>query len=108
MPIALPTDLDVIRTALATCWKNNPDEVRAAIIPNTSRLETLWVSPTLVAEVDHDPGLVRETELLPAPFLSDVSLDLGVLFPRDLASSPPNSEKATTSTKVHPFVRRPS
>lgn len=73
--IALPTDLDVIHTALATCWKGSPGKARAAVIPNTSRLGTLWVSSALVAEVDRNPDLVRETDPLPAPFLSDGSLD---------------------------------
>ena len=44
IPITLPTDRDVIETALETCWRIDPSQARVVVIPNTLELKTLWVS----------------------------------------------------------------
>src|SRR5262245_19127000 len=38
VPLALPTDRDVIATSLETCWCVSPREARMALIPNTLEL----------------------------------------------------------------------
>ena len=55
IPITLPTDRDVIRTALETCWRIDPAEARVVVIPNTLELKTLWVSRPLEDEVRAHP-----------------------------------------------------
>jgi Lactate racemase N-terminal domain len=81
IPITLPTDRDVIQTALETCWRIESAEARVVVIPNTLELKTLWVSPSLEAEVRAHPHLSRDTEYDPMPIGADGSLDLVGLFP---------------------------
>ncbi len=81
IPITLPTDRDVVTSALDTCWRIEPSQARVVVIPNTLELKTLWVSPPLEDEVRSHPELNRETEYLPMPFLADDSLDQAKLFP---------------------------
>ena len=93
IPIALPTDRDVFRVAIETCWRLNPDEVRLVVIPNTLELKTLWVSPALEAEVAAHPRLDRETDYGPPPFSAEGTLDQETMFgdsirARRLASKP--------------------
>ena len=81
IPITLPTDRDVFRAALETCWRVDPWQARVAVIPNTLELDTLWVSRPLEPEVQAHPHLERETEYLPLPFGLDGTLDQEALFP---------------------------
>ncbi len=81
IPITLPTDRDVVRTALETCWRLEPSLARVVVIPNTLELETLWVSKALEDETRSNPHLTRETDFEPMPFLDDDSLDQAALFP---------------------------
>jgi hypothetical protein len=81
IPITLPTDRDVVESALETCWRIEPSQARVVVIPNTLELKTLWVSPPLEDEIRSHPQLDRETEYLPMPFLADGSLDQVQLFP---------------------------
>ncbi len=81
IPITLPTDRDVVRTALDTCWRLEPSQARVVVIPNTLELETLWVSKALEDETRSNPHLRRETDFEPMPFLDDDSLDQAALFP---------------------------
>jgi len=80
IPITLPTDRDVVASALDTCWRIEPSLARVVVIPNTLELKTLWVSPPLEDEVRSHPELNRESEYLPMPFLADGSLDQVTLF----------------------------
>jgi len=84
IPITLPTDRDVIQTALETCWRIEFSQARVVVIPNTLELETIWVSPPLDDEVRAHPHLTRETDFLPIPFLADSSLDQVQLFPESI------------------------
>jgi len=84
IPITLPTDRDVIETALETCWRIEFSQARVVVIPNTLELKALWVSPPLDDEVRAHPDLARETDFLPIPFLDDGSLDQVQLFPESI------------------------
>lgn len=84
IPITLPTDEAVIRTALETCWRVDPMEARMVIVPNTLELATAWVAPALEAEVHAHPHLSFETEFLPLPLSGDGALDQERLFPESV------------------------
>ena len=81
VPITLPTDRDVIQTALETCWRMPSTSARMVVIPNTLELKTLWVSPALEDEVRQHRHLKRESEYLPIPLSADGALDQPALFP---------------------------
>ncbi len=81
IPITLPTDREVIETALETCWRIDPSQARLVVIPNTLELKTLWVSAPLESEVRAHPHLSLETDYLPMPILENGSLDQELLFP---------------------------
>jgi hypothetical protein len=82
IPITLPTDREVIETALETCWRTEPSQARMVVIPNTLELDILWVSQPLEAEVQSHPHLNRETDYQPIPLSPDGTLDQSALFPR--------------------------
>ncbi len=84
IPITLPTDRDVFRVSLETCWRVSFDEVRMVLIPNTLELNTLWVSPALEGEVRHHPHLSLETDFQPIPFGPDGTLNQESLFPESV------------------------
>ncbi len=84
IPITLPSDRDVIASALDTCWRIEPSQARVVVIPNTLELKTLWVSAPLEDEVRLHRELNRETDYLPMPFLADGSLDQADLFPESI------------------------
>jgi hypothetical protein len=84
IPITLPTDRDVIESALETCWRIDPAEARIVVIPNTLEVKTLWVSAPLAEEVSAHPHLARETDYLPMPIDTDGSLDQEGLFPESV------------------------
>ena len=82
IPITLPTDRDVIETALETCWRIDPAEARMVVIPNTLELNTLWVSPPLEDEVRAHPAPdASRPSTRPIPFSADGTLDQAALFP---------------------------
>ncbi|MHB1556320.1 MAG: nickel pincer cofactor-dependent isomerase, group 22 [Isosphaeraceae bacterium] len=81
IPITLPTDRDVIESALETCWRIDPAEARVVVIPNTLELATMWVSRPLEADVRAHPHLALETDYQPMPIDPSGSLDLVGLFP---------------------------
>jgi hypothetical protein len=86
IPIALPTDREVVRVALETCWRIDPSEARVVVIPNTLELKTLWVSPALEDEVKANRLLVWQGEYLPMPFDASGTLDQARLFPDSVRS----------------------
>lgn len=81
VPISLPTDRDVIRTALETCWRVDSAQARMVIIPNTLELKTLWITAPLAQEVRAHPHLSQETDFQAVPFFSDGTLNQEALFP---------------------------
>jgi antitoxin (DNA-binding transcriptional repressor) of toxin-antitoxin stability system len=84
VPLAMPTDREVVAACLDTCWRIDPAEARMALIPNTLELTTLWVTRPLAAEVEAHPGLAFETDFLPIPFDDRGDLDQKGLFPESL------------------------
>ena len=84
IPITLPTDREVFRAALDTCWRIDPAEARLVIIPNTLEVKALWISPALEAEARADPHLAIETDFGPIPFRADGTLDQEGLFPESV------------------------
>jgi len=84
IPIALPTDREVIEKSVETCWRLNPLDSRVVIIPSTLELETLWVSEAFEEEVRAHPNLKRQTEYHSIPFSTDGTLDQSALFPESV------------------------
>jgi hypothetical protein len=81
VPLALPTDRDVIATSLETCWRIEPDEARMVLIPNTLEIASFWASAALAPEIEAHPELSIETDFLPIPFDGDGNLEQERLFP---------------------------
>ena len=84
IPIALPTDREVIAAAVQTCWRVDPSQARIVVIPNTLEVKTLWVSPALEEEVKAHPHLTRETEYSPMVLDSSGTLDQEGMFPESV------------------------
>ncbi len=84
IPITLPTDQDVFRACLETCWRIKPEEARVVVIPNTLEVNTLWVSPALKADVDAHEHLTFKTDFEPILFLEDGTLDQESMFPESV------------------------
>ncbi len=91
LPLALPTDRDVIATSIDTCWRINAHEARMVLIPNTLELTTLWVTEALKPEVEAHPELSFETDFLPIPFDQEGNLEQEVLFPESQRARRPRS-----------------
>jgi hypothetical protein len=84
VPLAMPTDRDVIAACLDTCWRVDPAGARMALIPNTLELTSLWATRALAEEVESFPGLAFESDFLPIPFDAAGTLDQERLFPDSL------------------------
>lgn len=84
IPLSLPTDRDVFEACFQTCWRIDPHEARAVVIPNTLELETLWISAALANEIAANPRLSRESDFAPLPFDDDGTLDQERLFPQSV------------------------
>jgi hypothetical protein len=84
IPITLPTDMEVFRVCLETCWRIRAEEARVVLIPNTLEVDTLWVSPAMKADVESHPHLALETDFLPVPFDPSGTLDQQLLFPHSV------------------------
>ena len=82
VPLALPTDRDVIAASLETCWRIDPAKARMVLIPNTLELTTLWVTPSARGRGRrHIPSSSFETEFRPIPFDQQGNLEQEELFP---------------------------
>jgi hypothetical protein len=81
VPLALPTDREVIASSLETCWRIDTAEARMVLIPNTLELTTLWVTPALKDDVDRHPELAFECDFRPIPFDAFGNLEQEELFP---------------------------
>jgi hypothetical protein len=89
VPLALPTDRDVIAACLDTCWRTEWPEARMVLIPNTLEVGTLWVTQPLADEVEAHPGLAFESDFRPMPLDADGTLDQRRLFPESVRSRRP-------------------
>ncbi len=81
VPLALPTDRDVIAACLDTCWRTEREQARMVIIPNTLELTSFWITPPLINEVHAHPELEFETGFVPLPLGGDGCLEQEWLFP---------------------------
>jgi hypothetical protein len=81
VPLALPTDRDVIAACLDTCWRSERPGARMVLIPNTLELTTLWVTAPLRPDVECRPNLVFESDFGPIPFDDEGNLIQESLFP---------------------------
>jgi len=84
VPLALPTDRDVVKACLETCWRIDPADARLVLIPNTLELTTLWATRPLADEVEAHPELAFETDFAPIPFDAEGRLEQERLFPESL------------------------
>ena len=81
VPLALPTDRDVIAACLDTCWRTDRSEARMVLIPNTLELTTLWITAPLRPDVECRPNLAFESDFVPIPFDREGNLIQESLFP---------------------------
>jgi hypothetical protein len=81
VPLALPTDRDVIAASLETCWRIDQQDARMVLIPNTLELTTLWVTRSLEPEVQAHGELSFETDFRPIPFDAHGDVVQEELFP---------------------------
>jgi hypothetical protein len=84
VPLALPSDREVIAASLDTCWRMRRDQARMVVIANTLELTTFWVTPALAPEVEAHPELAFETDFRPIPLDEAGELEQGRLFPESV------------------------
>ncbi|MBX9626116.1 MAG: nickel-dependent lactate racemase [Gemmataceae bacterium] len=84
LPIAFPTDREVIAAAVGTCWQPVAADVKFAVIPNTLEVAELWVSAALAAEARGHPDLEVVGEPMPLPFDAAGNLVQERLFPHSV------------------------
>ncbi|MFC0470882.1 lactate racemase domain-containing protein [Halalkalibacter kiskunsagensis] len=68
IPIVLESDQAAIETALRASWGKSPEMIRFMRIPNTLHLEELYVSESLVPEIEKSDNLEIVGELAPMKF----------------------------------------
>ena len=81
IPLTFPTDDEVMRIALETCWRLRFDEARMVLIPNTLELESLWLTRPLLEEAKANPQLEQVGGFREIPFLPGGVLHQEALFP---------------------------
>ncbi|WP_206352242.1 nickel pincer cofactor-dependent isomerase, group 22 [Tautonia rosea] len=84
IPLALPTDREVISMSLQTCWRLDGSQVRMVVIPNTLELETMYVSPALADEVSGGETLSFASDFAPLPIGPEGMLDQRRMFPNSV------------------------
>jgi hypothetical protein len=84
LPIAFPTDREVIAAAVETCWQPVPERVKFAVIPNTLEVAELWVSAALAAEATAHPHLELVGAPRPLPFDAAGNVRQEELFPQSV------------------------
>jgi hypothetical protein len=86
VPLALPSDRDLLAACLDTCWRSTRDEVRLVFIPSTLEVGAMYVTPALAGEVEADPSLRFEGDFAPWPLDAAGTLDQESMFPHSLRS----------------------
>jgi len=71
LPIILPTDLDVFKACVSTCWVADPKFARLAIIKSTLHLNEILVSPNLFIDIAENENTTLIKDARPLEF-SDV------------------------------------
>ena len=69
MPIVLPTDLDVFRACVSTCWVADPKLARLKIIKSTLHLNEILVSPLLYNDIAGNENVILIEDARPIKFL---------------------------------------
>ncbi|HEX3148736.1 MAG TPA: lactate racemase domain-containing protein [Gemmataceae bacterium] len=84
LPIAFPTDREVIEQAVDTCWQPIADRLKFAIVPNTLEVAELWVSKALVDAGRANEKLAVGKEGRPMTFDASGNLEQEKLFPHSV------------------------
>lgn len=84
LPLAFPTDREVITAAVGTCWQPVAADVKFCVIPNTLEVADLWVSAALAAEARGNPHLEVVGDPVPLPFDPAGNLEQEKLFPHSV------------------------
>jgi hypothetical protein len=74
MPPVLADDLTAIRTAIATCWRDDPEAARLCQIRSTLHLHEILVSPALYADIEGRTDCERLSDPAPLAFSDDGEL----------------------------------
>jgi hypothetical protein len=74
IPMVMPTDRMAIAAALTMCAGTSPPEARLVRIKNTLRLRRMWVSETMLGEVERDERLTLIEDPQPMRFDADGSM----------------------------------
>jgi hypothetical protein len=67
LPPTLSSDREAISTAIKICGPVKPSDARVARIKNTQDLEDIWISEALLKEVENNPSLYKDLEILGEP-----------------------------------------
>ncbi len=97
VPLALPTDRDLLTACLNTCWRISAAEARLVFIPNTLELESMWVTASLSDDVLENPTLAFESDFQTWPIDESGTIDQQALFPtsvRGRRKDSPTHERA--------------
>ena len=73
IPMVMPTDRMAIAAALTMCAGTSPPEARLVRIKNTLRLRRMWISETMLGEVERDERLALVEDPQPMRFDADGS-----------------------------------
>lgn len=84
LPIAFPTDREVIEQSVDTCWQPFAEKLKFAIIPNTLEVAEMWVSKALaeIAQTNSKLAVSRESRTI--SFDAAGNLDQEKLFPHSV------------------------
>jgi hypothetical protein len=67
LPPTLSSDIDAISTATKICGPVHPSDARIVRIKNTQDLEEIWISEVLLTEVENNPSLYKDLEIMGEP-----------------------------------------
>lgn len=84
LPLAFATDLEVIQSAVDTCWQPREERVKLLLIPNTLEVREMWASAPLVAELSGRAGVEVLSDPVDLPFDAAGNLDQRRLFPHSV------------------------
>ncbi|MBI1325012.1 DUF2088 domain-containing protein [bacterium] len=84
IPITFDTDREVLESAVQTCWRLKPEEVRMVVVPNTLELSRLYVSEAMKADVEAHPELSFAGDFAELPFDRGGFVEQETLFPESV------------------------
>ena len=83
LPLAFPTDREVIQASIDTCWQPIAGRVKLCLIPNTLEVSELWISEPLLAEAVA-AGCAVVGDSVEVPFNAAGNVDQERLFPHSV------------------------